>query len=113
MSSGITIVAVLGLLVGPVTILAVVVARRFSRGARPIAPPALARPSIEPVRAARRDDRATGPRVASGSIAPPIKRRLPGIGPTDAYSLVSPRVPSGRPLVPPKVMDFSELTNDT
>ncbi len=124
------ILPLLGLLLGTVTTLAVILARRATARTRAPALPSPAPrsptlPSPAPIPAAQPTLRPaapilpavlTGPggaaapsRTASGSVAPPInRRRLPGLAPTNAYALVPAPVPSGRIRVPPKMMDFSD-----
>jgi hypothetical protein len=88
------IVIVMLLVVGAGSaLLTVVMARRMFSRARP-STPVLAH---EPAK-----------RWPAASVAPPFKRRLPGVAATDAYAVVPQRLPSAWNLVPPKVMDFSD-----
>ncbi len=50
------------------------------------------------------------PRVARGTIAPPVRRRLPGLMPTEGHPTVAqpPSRPTPRPYIAPKAMDFSD-----
>ena len=53
------------------------------------------------------------PQVARGTIAPPVRRRLPGLMPTEGLPVVAPppHRPTPRPYLAPKgmeAMDFSD-----
>lgn len=102
------------------TSLAVVLPRwKASRVAAPPAPQP-ASPAPKPTGTLRAESSVTlpieqvspdaTPRVARGTIAPPVRRRLPGMMPTEGHPVVvqAPHRPTPRTYVAPKAMDFSD-----